>query len=164
MKTIFIRGIPGTGKTIVSEILEKIFPNSEIICVDDFKLKAMKDGKSFEESQKIAYEQTLKELHLFHKQNKNDVILEEIICEKDFLDKLNWFLYETQTKAYWFRLMRKVKELLKVESNRNRQIKNTQEDLFKLKQEIESLKIENEYLIKNDNLALTIKKILEIVI
>ena len=51
-----------------------------------------------------------------------------------------------------------------METTRKRKIKNSKEDFIELKEEIESYKIKNEYLIKNDDLALTIKKILEIVI
>ncbi len=163
MKIIFIRGVPGTGKTIVAKSIKESLPNSEIICVDDFKIKAMKKGTGIDESRKIAYKQTLKKLNLFHKQNKNYIILEELICDRNFLENLIEFLNKTKSHAYWFRLMRPIKKLLEIESNRNRKIKNTQEDLFKLKQDIESLKIKDEYLIKNDDLALTIKKILDIV-
>ncbi len=163
MKIIFIRGVPGTGKTTIAKILGKIIPNSQVIYVDEFKIKEMKKGRSFEESQKIAYEKTFKRLHLLHKQKKNYIILEELICEKDFLNGLIEFLNKTKSYSYWFRLLRPLDKLLKIESYRTRKLKNTKGDLFKLKQDIESLKIKNEYLIKNDNLALTIKKILNVV-
>jgi len=163
MKVIVIRGLPGVGKTVVSEILEEIF-EAEVIHVDNFKLKEMKSGKSVEKSLEIAYEQTLKKLYLLHKKNRDYIILEEIIHEKDFLEKLYKFVNETRSQAYWFRLMRPIEKLLEVESNRKRRIKNTKEDLFKLKQDIESCKIKGECWIKNNGIALTIKKILEIVI
>lgn len=163
MKVIVIRGLPGVGKTVVSEILEEIF-EAEVIHVDNFKLKEMKSGKSVEKSREIAYEQALKKLYLLYKKNRDYIILEEIIHEKDFLGKLYKFVNETMSQAYWFRLMRPIEKLLEVESNRKRRIKNTKEDLFKLKQDIESCKIKGECWIKNDNLALTIKKILEVII
>ena len=47
MKIIFIRGLPGTGKTAVAEILKTKLPNSELISVDNFKLKSMSKGKDF---------------------------------------------------------------------------------------------------------------------
>jgi len=164
MKVIFIRGVPGVGKTLVSEALKKIFLDAEVIGVDKFKLKAMKNGEDFDKSKKFAYEQTLKKLELFYKKNKDYVIIEEIICDQDFLNRIYEFLDKTKSQSYWFRLKRKIKELLETEAKRKRRIKNTKEDLFKLKQDIESCKIKNEYSVKNDNLALTIKKILEIVI
>lgn len=164
MKTILIRGIPGTGKTTVAKILGQILPNSQVIHVDEFKLKAMRKGYSFKESQKIAYEKTLEKLYTLSPQDFVYITLEELICDRNFLEDLIEFLNKTKSHAYWFRLIRPIKKLLEIESNRKRKIKNTQEDLFKLKQDIESLKIKNEYLIKNDNLALTIKKILEVVV
>ena len=77
MKIIFIRGLPGTGKTIVAEILKKIF-DSEIICVDKFKLQAMKKRKGFEKSNEIAHEKTLKKLQSLYEKNKRCVIVEEL--------------------------------------------------------------------------------------
>jgi len=163
MLVIFIRGVPGVGKTTVSKILEERLPNSEAIYVDNFKIKAMKKGYTFNKAQKIAYNQTLQKLYFLHKKNKNYIILEEIISEKDFLRSLIEFLNETKSNVYWFRLMRPIEKLLKIESNRKRKIKNSHRDLLKFKQDIEFLKIKNEYWIKNDNLAFTIKKILNIV-
>lgn len=163
MKIIFIRGVPGVGKTTVAKILGEILPNSHVIHTDEFKIKAMKKGKSFEESKKIAYEKTLDKLYFLSSQDFVYITLEEIICDKNFLECLIEFLNKTKSHSYWFRLMRPLNKLLEIESNRERKVKNTQEDLFKLKQDIESLKIRNEHWIKNDNLALTIKKILEIV-
>lgn len=163
MKVIFIRGVPGVGKTTVAKILGQIIPNSQVIHVDEFKIKAMKKGKGVEESRKIAYEKTLEKLYSLSSQDFVYLTLEEIICDKDFLEGLIEFLNKTKSRSHWFRLMRPLNKLLEIELNRKRKIKNTQEDLFKLKQEIESLKIRSEYWIKNDNLALTIKKILNVV-
>ena len=163
MKTIFIRGVPGVGKTTIANILGQILPNSQVIHVDEFKIKEMKTGKSFEESRKIAYEKTLDKLYSLSSQDFVYITLEELICDKDFLEGLIEFLNKTKSHAYWFRLMKPLNKLLEIESNRKRKLKNTKEDFCKLKQDIESLKIKNEYLIKNDNLALTIKKILDVV-
>jgi len=160
MKLIFIRGLPGTGKTIIAKILKQIFLNAEIICVDKFKLQAMKKGNSFEESQKIAHKKTLEKLNSI---NKEYIIVEELICDRDFYNELKDFVDRTKSRAYWFRLMRPLDKLLEVEKSRKRKIKNSKEDFDKLKEDIESCKIENEYLIKNDNLALTIRKILEFI-
>lgn len=162
MNLILIRGVPGTGKTIVSEILGKIFFDSEIICADKFKIQAMKEN-SFKEAQKIAYAKTLEKLHILYEQNKRDVILEELICDKNFYESLRNFITKTNSKAYWFRLLRPLDKLLELESNRNRKVKNNKEDFDNLKKEIELIKIPNEVLIKNDNLALTIKRILDVI-
>lgn len=160
MKIIFIRGLPGTGKTTVAEMLKKELYNSEVINVDNFKLEALKKGKNFENAKKRAYEQALKKMNEFYLIKKDYLIIDELICEKEFLKKLHFFLNKTNSDFYWFRILRKLKFLLDVESKRNKKIKNTLKDFNKLKKDIESLKIPGEYLIKNDNLNLTIKKIL----
>lgn len=163
MKIIFIRGLPGTGKTIVSEILGKIFSDSEIICVDKFKLQEMKKGKNFEKAQELAYKKALKKLDLLYKKGKEYIILEEIICDKDFYNNLNNFVNKTNLVAYWFRLGRPLNKLLEIESSRKRKIKNDKNDFLRLKKEVEFCKIENEYWIKNDDLSLTIKRILDLI-
>jgi len=160
MKIIFIRGLPGTGKTVIAEILKKIFIDSEIICVDKFKIQAIKKEKNFEKSLEISHKKTLEKLNLL---NKEYVIVEELICDKDFYNDLNNFVNKTKSHAYWFRLLRPLEKLLEVEKGRKRKIKNNKEDFDKLKRDIKSCKIENEHLIKNNNLALTIEKILDII-
>jgi len=162
MKLILIRGVPGTGKTKVANILGQIFPNSQVIHVDNFKVKAMQKGKTFKEAQKIAYNHVLNVLELSY--HNDYIIFEEIVCDKTFWDGISRFYHEYKLDFFGFRLLRKLDELLNVESQRKRKVKNTREDFIKLKQEIESLKVPREYLIKNDNLALTIKKILDILI
>ncbi|MFH1151738.1 MAG: hypothetical protein V1788_01280 [Nanoarchaeota archaeon] len=162
MKLILIRGVPGTGKTKVANILGQILQNSQVIHVDNFKVKAMKKGKTFKEAQEIAYDDVLDKLGLF--QDKKHIILEEIVCDKTFWNRINRFYHESKADFYGFRLLRKIDELLEVESQRKRKVKNTKEDFSKLKQDIESLKVPREHLIKNDNLTLTIKKILDVLL
>lgn len=164
MLFIFIRGVPGTGKTIVSKLLKKELINSEIINVDDFKIKAIKEGGTFEDAKKIAYDKSLSKLYEFHSSKKDYIILEELICEKEFLNKINSFLKRTKSDYCWFRLMRKIKDILIIENKRERKLKNNLEDFKKIKKEIELLKIKKEYWIKNDNLDLTLKRILKIII
>ncbi|GBE20143.1 MAG TPA: DUF2075 domain-containing protein [Candidatus Pacearchaeota archaeon] len=163
MKTIIIRGVPGTGKTLIANHIRKILPNSELICVDEFKLKAMEEKKDFQESLKIAYKESIKKLHLINKKHKNYIILEEIINYEYFFRKILKFVNDAKVPSYWFRLMRPLKKLLEVEAITDRPIKNDVNDFDNLKREIESIKIKNEHIIKNDDVMLTVKKILEII-
>jgi len=135
MKIIFIRGLPGTGKTAVAEILKTKLPNSELISVDNFKLKSMSKGKDFKTAKNFAYNETLKKLYKFNLMKKDYCIVEELICEEEFLKKLYEFINKTNADHYWFRVMRKLKDLLEVESKRDRKIKNTVEDFNKLKED-----------------------------
>ena len=157
MKLIFIRGLPGTGKTSIAEILKEHLPNSEIITVDYFKLGAMKDGENFENAKRLAYRETIRKLNEFYLMQKDFIIVDELICEKKFFMKLREFLDKTNSKSYWFRITRKLKYLLEIEAERDRKIKNSIEDFEKLKKDIEKLKIPNEVLLKNDDLDLTIQ-------
>lgn len=159
MKLILIRGLPGTGKTSVAEILKKELENSEVINVDNFKLEAMNNGENFESAKKFAYEETLKKLYEFYLMEKDFVIIDEIFCDREFVSKLYSFINKTKSKPYWFRLLRKLKNLLEVEKGRNRKIKNNIEDFKKLKKDIESLKLSNEGLIVNEDLEFTVGEI-----
>ena len=161
MKIIFLRGLPGTGKTIIAQSLKNNLFDTEIIHVDNFKLKAMQKGKNFKNANNFAYEETIKKLYKFYFMKKRFVIVDELICERKFFNKLCSFLNKTDSYAYWFRILRKLKFILEVETNRNRNIKNTLKDFKNLRIKLKTLKIPNEILIKNDNLDLTTKKILD---
>lgn len=161
MKLIIIRGIPGTGKTKISEILGKIIVDSEIIRGDNFKIQAMKNKKTFAESLEISYKKILFKLESLYKNKRKIVIVEEVLCSKEFYDKLHNFIVKTKSEALWFRLTRPIGKLLEVESKRKRKIKNSEEDLIKLSRELDLIKIEGEVIIKNDNLIFSVKNILE---
>ena len=163
MKVIFVRGLPGTGKTIIAKILKEVFFNSEIISVDKLKIQALKSKFTFSEANKIAFEKAMKKLYKLSK-TKEVIIFEEMICNKEFYQELNNFIKGTRCNSYWFRITRKLNHLLIVESKRKRKIKNTEKDFSDLKKEIEMIKIKGEHKIKNDNLGKTIKDILEIIV
>lgn len=163
MKLIILRGLPGTGKTIIAKILKKIFFNSEIISIDKLKIQALKSKYSFLKANKIGFEKSMQELSKLSK-TKEVIILEEIICNKKFYHELNNFIKDMECELYWFRITRKLNHLLAVESKRKRKIKNTKKDFLNLKKEIEMIEIKSEHKIKNDDLGKTIKEILDILI
>ena len=159
MNLVVIRGLPGTGKTTVSKILGSIIPDSHIIHVDEFKIEAMNKGNSFEEAKEISYEKAIESLE----NSKSEyVILEEILCEEVFFRRLLNFCSERNSNLFCLRLMRPLNKLLELESERKRKVKNTKEDFFNLKQDLERIKINGEFWIKNDNLPLVIKGILNL--
>ena len=97
MKLIFIRGVPGTGKTFIANKIKKILNNSEIICVDEFKLEAMSGGANFSKALEIAYEKAIRKLYYFYEKNKDYIILEEIINNKFFFKRLYEFSNNTKS-------------------------------------------------------------------
>ncbi len=163
MKIIFIRGLPGTGKTIIAKILKEIFLNSEVVSVDKLKIQALKKNFTFAEANKLAFEKAIKKLYDLSK-TKEIIIFEEMICNRELYGELRNFIRNIGCKVYWFRITRKLNQLLVEESKRKRGIKNTEKDFSDLKKEIETIRIKGEHKIKNDDLGKTIKKILDIVI
>jgi len=160
MTIIFIRGLPGTGKTTIANLL-KAKLSAEVICVDNFKLEAVANGASVKDSRKIAYEKTLKTLKLYVKENPEYIILEEIINDSSFFNQLQNFVKNSNIDTYWFCIERSLEELLKVESKRTRKLKNTKENFGELNREINNIKIEKEIFIQNDDINKTIKEIIE---
>jgi len=161
MKIIFIRGLPGTGKTTIAEILKCKLPKTKVINVDNFKMEAINRGENFETSRIIAYKKTLKELKKVNPNKLNFFIINELICDQYFFDCLYDFIHQTKTESYWFRLMRKIDDLVAIEEKRNRPIKNSKMDFINLKKDLEAIKIPGEFWIKNDQLSITTKTIMD---
>ena len=149
MKVIFIRGLPGTGKTPIAHNLENKLKNSEVIHLDDFNIKATK--KDVLES---AYKKVVNKLYLLYKKNKEHILIEGVICDKYFSKMLNEFVTETKSTAYWFRLEKPLENLL---------IKNSKETLLKIEKDMDNCNIKDEHYMKNYDPSLTVEKILEII-
>ncbi|TRZ78014.1 AAA family ATPase [bacterium] len=158
MKIIFIRGLPGTGKTTIANLL-KTELSVKVICVDNFKLEAVSNGANVKDSRKIAYKKTLEVLELYIKQDPQYIIVEEIIYNSLFFDQLQTFVKNSNSDAYWFRIERPLEELLKIESGRNRKVKNTRENFMELNEGMDNIKIKKEIFIRNDDIDQTIKEI-----
>ena len=168
MKAIIIRGVPGTGKTAIATQLTNLLPNTEMISVDEFK-KELQDkyenlGSDINtELEHEAYKLTIKELKKILKKNPDYVIVEDLIYSEAFFAMLIDFFDEHQIQDYWFRIKRKLKHLMKEENIRVRPIKNTKKDFEELKQSIDNLKIEGEFLIFNDKLEMTLEQMFAII-
>lgn len=161
MKLIIIRGLPGTGKTVVSRILGKIFPDSEILNVDKYKKKLRIKGGNFRQSLDIAYKKAIKKLNSSKAQI---IIIDEIINDAGFYNDLQKLIYKKRAEAHWIRLIKHIDFLMELEKSRKRKIKNTRQYFDNLKREVDLIKIPGEIKIKNDNLALTLKKILNFIV
>ena len=160
MKIIFIRGLPGTGKTTISKLLKEKL-SAEIIYVDNFKLEAISEGASVKDSRKIAYIKTLQILESYIKKNPKYLILEEIISDLSFFNQLQNFIKNNNLTAYWFRIERPLEELLRVESDRKRKVKNTKKDLTELNKKIGDIKIEKEVIAQNDDINKTVGEVIK---
>ena len=161
MKIIFIRGLPGTGKTTIAKQLARKF-NARYLNIDEFKIKA-KTG-DFKKDCLYAYKMTLDSLSLLRKdKNINYIIMEEIFYNKKFVNDLIKFTKDNHFLSYWFQVKRSLRDLLKVESLRKRKIKNIKNDFHYLQKGIDSIKIKDEKVIKNLVISSTVKKIISFV-
>ena len=162
MKLIFIRGLPGSGESYVAESLTSKLENCAYVKVDDFKLGYMKSGASIPDSRRLAYAKTISELQRLQKQKKDYVVVEELMCDPDFVRDLQNFARKTNSQSYWFRLKRSLTRLLETESRRDRRVKNSLDDFRKLEEDIGSCPVEGEIIVENNSDNQTaIKQILE---
>lgn len=165
MKLIIIRGLPGSGKTEISKRLLKKLTNAIHIEVDSYKRKIRPKFYSLtkksrdKKSREYSYKQTL--LDLKNYLNKDYVIIDEMICEKDFYNKINKFISKNKLEYHCFRIKRTLKELLKVETTRIRPVKNSLESFQKLEKEMNSYKFKGEISINNKTIIKCLKEILK---
>jgi uridine kinase len=157
---IFIRGIPGSGKTSVSTKLSNLL-NWEIIHVDLYKKEYMEnnpDADFIEEIIPYSYKTTIAKLK--ECKNKN-LIIEEIFRNHDFIKDILNSCKENRIDFKWFKIKRDMGDILKVESERKRKIKNTKEELENMQREMNNIIIEGEIDIYNENIDDSVRKILK---
>jgi tRNA uridine 5-carbamoylmethylation protein Kti12 len=163
MKVIFIKGLPGVGKSTITKRLTRTLA-AQHINVDKFKREA-KTG-NFRKDRLYAYKKTLRELNKFKKAKKDYVVIDEIFYNKKFVGDLLKFIKKNKANAYWFRITRPTKELLKIEKERKekhkkRKIRNKLKDFLYLQKNMNLCKVRGEVIIKNKKTSETINFILE---
>ena len=162
MKLIVLRGIPGTGKSAVASIIQSKISRTEILAVDQFKVAAMKEGLNFKQAIQVSYKKGIERLkELNHSEDADFVILEEILCDKNFFVAIQKLVEENGITTYWFKLERSFDLLLEVEKGRTRKVKNSLLDLQNLKKEVDAIQIQGEETLINEDLKLTVQQILD---
>lgn len=150
MKLIILRGLPGSGKSVIAGKLGEQL-NKSVVSGDVFKLEFMKNNCDFKEACQLACAKVFEKIkELFNERNKI-IIIEELFHNRDFFNKIKNFCEKNNIEIKSFYIKRDLDKLLEVEKNRERKIKNTKEDFEKLKKELDEIKIENEVIIDNNN-------------
>ena len=167
MELVVIRGLPGTGKSLVADELAKRMEGTEAIHVDNFKQEAMgwlKDKHDgVKESRIYAYNKAIERLKELYSLGKNGIV-EELVCDAGFFIDLMNFSKREKVRPYWFRIERPLEELLEVEKGRKRKVKNSYLDFEMLRSEIDKLKADGEvYLVNSKDVSIdrTVSKILK---
>jgi dephospho-CoA kinase len=146
---LFIRGLPGSGKTTISKLLAERL-QWDVIHADEFKKELMKqnpEANFVKEIVPTAYEKTLEKIQEYKSTN---VIVEEALRNKDFVQKLLHFCAENNIKNQWFKILRDKSILLEVNDERKRKVKNTPELLDMFEQQMNDIKIEGEIEVDNN--------------
>lgn len=162
MVIIFLRGLPGSGKTSIAHKLEEKLDCAEVIHSDAFKIDYLKKHKDcdFADACKYSYSKTIKRLSTLSV--KKIIIVEELFYDSDFVQKIRDFCREKNIRTFWFYLKRNLNKLLEIENSRKRKIKNTRGGLLKLQKDLDKIKIENEKIVLNDgNIDESVNFILE---
>lgn len=168
MKIIFLRGLPGSGKTkLANRLAEQL--SAEVLHVDELKVEAKKNLELWPEARQKAYNQTLDYFTDAKNRGVDIVICEELMADTEFVKRLETFCRENQIEAFWYRIDREMTKLLELENSPervNRSPKNSEEDFKRLSREIEGIVVPGEIVINNNDtldIALSeIKKQLEL--
>ena len=151
---IFIRGLPGSGKTTISNKLAEQL-HWDVIHVDHYKTEFIsqnQDAYITKEFIPYSHKKTLEKLSDI----KNNVIIEELFWNNDFIQALLSFCKKNNIQYQWFKLIRDKKTLLSIK----RKIRNTFKDFETMEKQIDDIKIKDEIIINNQNTDETIKQIL----
>ena len=144
-----LQGLPGCGKSAIAKNLMEKLSNPKYIEVDKFKLKAISEGKTWAESQRIAYRESLDLIDKYNSEGIDYLILDELFSSNEFISMLNRYSLEKELVAYWFKIDRPMEELLEIEKRRQRRIKNSIQDFLNLQRAIDKIRVKNQFHIKN---------------
>ena len=161
MKLIFIRGLPGAGKSsLAASLAENLvlrLYETRLISSDQYKLEACRRGLDFPAARQEAYRKTIEEIRATE---ADYLITEEIICDLGFYKQLQQVASQVGERSYWFRINRPIEQLMEVEKTRKRKVKNSYEDFQSLKQQMDAIKIPGEIQIDNHNLKESLRQML----
>ncbi len=159
---IFLRGLPGCGKTTIADnLVEKL--KWEVLHVDDIKGELMKQkpqASFVEEIVPASYKLALERLQSY--QTKN-VIVEEMFRNKDFVQQVLDFCHNNNIKYQWFKIWRDKKLINQVNDERKRKVKNTPKVIEMMEQQINNIKIAGEVEVENKDIAESIDLIVGLV-
>ncbi len=153
MKIIVLRGLPGSGKGTVAESLKPLVGAVEVIEADNYKREYRRSnpGTPFLEALDYCYKKTLERLEELSKEGQAEtVIVEELFNDGEFVKAVQDFAERNNVPIFWFYVRREMEQLLKVENERKREIKNPREVLEELQKEIEDIRIDGEVTIDNN--------------
>lgn len=158
MHLILIRGLPGSGKSIIADKLHQKLEYSKVIHIDDFKKQYLQTSSDFEAAKIFAYEKTQLFLKEFVNSKIKIIILEELFYESNFVNQIkktapNYILIP-------IRIIRPMSELLEIDSKRNRKIKNTEQDFINIQEGMLKIKFDSEIIIQN-SLSVDIQDLIE---
>lgn len=166
MKLIILRGLPGTGKSTLADKLGKQ-AGYEVLHVDAFKLSALSElqgipkAMALREARKRAYLETMQNLYFLYGLKKTGVFVEELFCDRAFVQKVTDFARKPDISFYCFRIERTLDDLMKVEAKRQRAVKNSYHDFLNLEADINDSPVDSEIFIENTSIDQASREILE---
>ncbi len=155
---IFLRGLPGSGKTTIANLLSDK-KGWKVISIDEYKKEIMKEypeAHFITEIVPLSYKRALEEIDKV----TGDVIVEEILRNKDFVEQLNELNKTKKVETKWFKIVRNMEDIVKTNAERKRKVKPTSETLIKMNEQLNSIVIEGEIVINNESPEDSVEKIL----
>ena len=159
-KIIFLRGLPGSGKTSISNSLsEKL--GWKVIKIDQFKSDYMREHPDADFLSEVVPHSYARAIETIKGIEDENIIVEELFRSIDLVISMQDLSRKKNMSQHWFKLERSMEALIKVGKERKRSIKNSPEVLNKMKDDLDSISIENEVVLEGEDLNMKFRKILD---
>ena len=149
MELIVLYGLPRSGKSTLARGLSKKLKNSRWIEVDDFKLEAFGLGMDRYKGREFAYEKSLGLLEEYGKQDADYIILSEVFSDKKFRRDVLSYVDDNGINVWYFKIDRPMSELLKIEKESSRRVRNSPEDFLEFERLLGEFNPEGKVCFKN---------------
>ena len=158
---IFLRGLPGSGKTVIADALAERL-NWKVVHVDEFKRELRKKNPNADFLKEIVPASYHIALHNLEEQKDSDLVVEELFNDRTFVENVLKVCEKNNIPCRWFKVVRDKKDVLHINTNniRKRTVVNSPEAIEVIERELEEVKIGGEMDIYNRTIDQSVDEIL----
>lgn len=155
---IFLRGLPGSGKTTIADLLGKRL-GWLVVHVDESKTEYMNahpDASFKDEVVPHAQKIFMEKLESY---KDEDLVVEETFWIENFVINILEFCEINRINSKWFLIERDMSQILETNEARTRRIKNTPSGLQNMSNRMKDIKIDGEIVVDNMNIEDSVETI-----
>lgn len=157
---LFLRGLPGTGKTTIANVLAAQL-QWDVVHVDALKKEYMEAHPGADFRTVVVPASYDKALEVLQGYTFKNVIVEEVFRDEAFVRRVLDFCDQNNVQYQWFKIIRDKEHLLEVNDERRRAIQNNPAILDSMERKMNAIVLEGEIDIHNQTLEDSVQKILE---